>query len=170
MSTGCQTTQARIAWDKTYGIPVNSKLTLLEPLTIPALGTQVFLQDGRQRGYNSYYPFCYFEVLDPKKTEQNIQADSFIITEVYQDETDIVQTTPTRLASLGTIVAEGTIRMIVRTTVMRLYSERQPHVKKLVCGGGFDHETFAKLPTSQEIVLTLGDIARIDTHPEHAPD
>ncbi|MCW8963272.1 MAG: hypothetical protein OQL16_05695 [Gammaproteobacteria bacterium] len=173
-SAGCQVSQHRMAWEKVYGISVNSSISLQQPLTIRPRHTQVFLQDGAAiyrhgwlSGYDQYYPFCYFEVADIADSEQTISEDTFTITRVYRDETDIVQARPTRLT--GQIMvgddAVGGIRMIVKTTVMRLSSDKQPEVKMLVCGGGFDHEPFAELPTVDEIRHTLGDIARLDLAP-----
>ena len=165
---GCLSTQARVSWDNTYGIPVNSTISLLQPLTISAQDTQVFIQYGKAvyssgytYGYDQYYPFCFFEVQDIAQAEQTILVDNFIVTEVFQDETQFVQATPTRMASLITVSANYTVPMIVQTMTMRLHSDKQPQVKKLVCGGGFDHPPFAKLPTIKEIEVALGDIAQL---------
>jgi hypothetical protein len=161
----------RIAWEKTYGIPVNSTITLLQPLTIPVRDTQIFLQENRTKpqhgwsgSYDEYYPFCYFEVRDIAETEQVIEPDTFTITDVYLDETEIVQTRPTRLASLIAMGgdADGGIQIIVQTTVMRLSSSKQPQMKMLVCGGGFAPAPFAETPKIEEIRRALGDIARLD--------
>jgi len=176
-SAGCQISQHRVAWEKVYGIPVNSSISLQQSLTIRPRHTQVFLQDGTAiysrgwvsllSGYDQYYPFCYFEVADISDSEQTISGDTFIITRVYRDETDIVQARPTRLTSQIMVGddAVGGFRMIVKTTVMRLSSDKQPEVKMLVCGGGFGHEPFVELPTVDEIRHTLGDIARLDLAP-----
>ena len=165
---GCLSTQARVSWDNTYGIPANSTISLLQPLTIPAQDTQVFIQYGKAvyssgytYGYDQYYPFCFFEVQDIAQAEQTIVADNFTITEVTREETEFVQTTPTRMANLITVGADYTIPIIVQTTTMKLHSDKQPQIKKLVCGGGFDHPPFAKLPTIKEIEEALGDIAQL---------
>lgn len=165
---GCLGTQARVNWDNTYSIPVNSTISLLQPLTIPAQDTQVFIQYGKAvystgytYGYDQYYPFCFFEVQDIAETEQTILADNFTITEVYRDETEFVQTTPTRMASLITVSGDYGISIIVQTMTMKLHSDKQPGVSKLVCGGGFDLPPFAELPTIKEIEEALGDIAQL---------
>jgi len=165
---GCLSTQARISWENTYGIPVNSTVSLLQPLTIPVQDTRVFIQHGKAvysqgyiYGYDQYYPFCFFEVQNIAEVEQTIQADNFTITEVYRDETEFVQTTPTRMASLINVNIVNDLALIVQTMTMRLHSDRQPGVNKLVCAGGFDSPPFAELPTIKEIEEALGDIAQL---------
>jgi len=166
--SGCISQQARVSWQKTYKIPVHSSISLFQPLTIPARHTQVFLQDGKavyssgyNYGYDQYYPFCFFEVHDVIETEQTISADRFIITSVHREETEIVQTKPIKLASLIVSNDYDTASLIVQTLIMRLHSDKQPGLKRLVCGGGFDSQPFAELPTIEQIEHTLGDIAKL---------
>lgn len=120
-------------------------------------------EKGLFGGYNDYYPFCYFELDDIAKTEQFIEPDTFTVTRVYRDETDMIVQAPPRVASLISVGGDADygINMIVQTTVMRLHSSRQPKVKMLVCAGGFDLPPFARLPTVEEIRLALGNIATL---------
>jgi len=167
--SACLNQQARISWQKNHAIPVQSSVILLQPLAIPARQTQVFLQNGKavysqgyNYGYDQYYPFCFFEVHDVLETEQTILTDHFTVTAVNREETEFVQTAPIRLASL--IVSNGydTVPLIVQTLIMRLHSDKQPGVKKLVCGGGFDLPPYAELPTIPQIQQALGNIARLE--------
>lgn len=168
--TGCAS--HREAWNQVYGVPVNSTVRLLQPLTIPVRDTQVFIQEGTSKyeespfgSQDQYYPFCYFEVADISESPQIIEPDTFIVTAVSRDETDVIaEAAPIRVA--GPLLAQagggGSVRMIVRMTVMRLHSDRQPQMRKLVCAGGFDLESWAKLPTIKDIELALGNVAKLD--------
>ena len=170
--TGCAT--HRDAWNQVYGVPVNSTVHLLQPLTIGIRRNQVFLQDGNiaeprsfyvvSKYYDQYYPFCYFEVPYSSSSPQTIEPDSFTVTAVYQDETDVVTAPSSRLMSIPSIGGEeGGARSVALLTVMRLHSDKQPHVKQLVCTGGFELESWAKPATLKEIDHALGEIARLDT-------
>ena len=174
--SGCDTTKHREAWDKTYRIPVDSTVQLFQPLTIRARHTQVFIQNGStehpkrlfglKTGHDEYYPFCYFELADISKSPQMIDPDIFTITEVYQDETQIVSTGSQRLhspAAVGDGDGDRSLTMVFRLFVMHLHSNKQPHVKKLACTSGYEFDHWAKLPTLKEIHDALGEIARLDT-------
>ena len=162
----------REAWTQVYGVPVNSTLRVLQPLTIPVRDTQVYIQEGALQypggpfsGRDLYYPFCYMELADISAAPQTIEPDTFTVTAVYQDETDIIaEAAPIRVA--GPLLASdgGAVRMIYLMTVMHLHSDRQPQVKKLVCSGGFDLESSAKLPTVKDIEAALGNVAKLDIH------
>ena len=171
--TGCAA--HREAWNKIYGIPVNSTVAVMQPLTIPVRDTQVFIQEATSRhpqgipgSYNSYYPFCYFEVADISNAPQSIEPGTFTITAVRQDETEIIaRAGPGRLVVQPSIGGQGDagLRMIYRMFEMRLHSDEQPQVKKLVCSGGFDIESWAKLPKLKEIEQALGNVARLELAP-----
>ena len=170
--TGCAA--HRDVWNQTYGIPVNSTVQLMQPLTIGIRRNQVILQDGMisdprsyyavSIDYDQYYPFCYFEVAKSSRSPQTIEPDSFTVTAVYQDEVEVVTKPSTRLMSIPSVGGEaGGARSIALLTIMLLHSDKQPQVKKLACAGGFDIESWASLPTLKEIDHTLGEIARLNT-------
>ena len=174
--SGCDTTRHRDAWNQIYNIPVNSVVHLLQPLTIRPRHTQVYIQNGTTdhpkrffglfTGHDEYYPFCYLEVADISKSPQTIEPDTFAVTAVYQDESEIVTNGSGRLLSPPTIGngdGDYGIIMIARLSVMQLHSDQQPQVKKLACTGGFAAEQRARLPTLEEIEQVLGEIARLDT-------
>jgi hypothetical protein len=49
------------------------------------------------------------------------------------------------------------------TTVMDLHSEKQPRVRRLVCGGGFEFENFAEPPTMKEVSEALQGVVILRT-------
>jgi hypothetical protein len=169
--SGCQTNATRSPYATRGSIPAGSSIQLLKPLTIPAKDNQVFIQDGQATsssgynyGYDQYYPFCFFKTHRISKKPQTIHADSFTIQRVYYYETEFVQTKPVRVASLipvTWIASETYVSPIVLLTVMELSSDKQPFVKKLVCGGGYDLPQFAKLPTIQQIHGVLGELGNL---------
>ena len=162
---GCATGSSMVKWNSIYGVPVNSTVSLLQPLTIRVRDTQAFLQDGiriQGQSYDQYYPFCYFEIYTLASAEQTIEPDVFTITAVSREETQIVQTAPIKLASLIAFNVGGARSMTTQLTIMRIHSEKQPDVRKLVCAGGFDDTHDTELPTIQEISHALGDIAKLN--------
>lgn len=180
--SACQTNRKFSPRAHSGSIPPGSYLELHQPLTIAAGDDQVFIQEsktvssgGYSYGFDQYYPFCYMQVADISKQPQIIEPGRFEITRVNQDETEFVQRYPVKVASsAGVTLGHGDVRMlaggggdgggvrlIVVTTVMALTSEQQPAVKRLVCGGGFDLETFADLPTVDQVDAVLGSIATL---------
>lgn len=172
--TGCQRTYVHSPWASRATIPVGSELRLLQPLTVPPNDNQVFIQDGKASeystgityGYDQYYPFCYFELHGLSKEPRIIEEDTFTIRRVYRQETEFVQSKPVRVASLshiGLSDAGGGARLILQITVMELHSEKQPAVRKLICGGGFDLEFFAETATMKDIEEILQGVAQLNT-------
>ncbi len=165
LTIGCQTTATRSPWASAGTIPVGSKLQLNKPLVVPARDNQVFIQQNREK-YDTYYPFCYFELRGITDGPRTIEPDTFTISRVYRDETEFVQSQPIRVASLLHIsgaVGGGGARLIVQTTVMDLHSDKQPSVRRLVCAGGFALEYYATPPTMEEITKILQGIAQLKT-------
>jgi hypothetical protein len=173
-SSGCQKTYVHSPWASRATIPVGSELRLLQPLTVPPNDNQVFIQDGNSAptsggityGYDQYYPFCYFELHGLAKESRTIEKDTFTITRVYRDETEFVQSKPVQVASLVLIAGsdgDSGARLILETTVMDLHSEKQPAVRRLVCGGGFDLEPYASPPTIKEVTEVMQGVAQLVT-------
>ncbi|TNF98473.1 MAG: hypothetical protein EP297_07920 [Gammaproteobacteria bacterium] len=164
----CETTTAYKNWSALYAIPVGSKVILNEDLSIRPRHTQAFIQDGKQayqrsffKGYDQYYPFCYFEVHDVVDREQTIDPDTFNITRVSREQTDIVQVDPAQYRGLSAGDDDGGPPYIVDLNIMWLESASQPNVKKLACASGFDDPFDARLPTIEEIQHALGQVASL---------
>ena len=166
LAAGCQTTANRSPWASSGTIPAGSEILLHKPLVVPARDNQVFIQQNREK-YDTYYPFCYFELRGITDEARTIEPDTFTINRVYRDETEFVQSQPIRVASLlhvsGAVGGSGGARLIVQTTVMDLHSDKQPSVRRLVCAGGFALEYYATPPTMQEITEILQGVAQLTT-------
>ena len=177
--SSCQRTYVHSPWASRATIPLGSEVRLLQTLTIPPNDNQVFIQEGNTAptsagityGYDQYYPFCYFELHGLSKEARTIEQDTFTITRVYRDETEFVQSKPAQVASLTLIAGsdgDSGARLILQTTVMDLRSDKQPAMRRLVCGGGFDLEPYASPPTMDDITGILKGIAQLVTKaPSH---
>ena len=174
LSNGCQRNYVPSPWATRATIPTGSTVQLLQPLTVPPNDNQVFIPNrqvdyskGLTYGYDLYYPFCFFELHGLSKDPRTIEPDIFTIQRVYRDETEFVQSKPVQVASLGHVAGSaadgGGIRLIVMTTVMDLHSEKQPMVRRLVCGGGFELESFAEPPTMKEVSEALQGVVILRT-------
>jgi hypothetical protein len=112
---GCQTagsTNEASAWFK---IKPGSKLVLDQPLDIPSGKAHILLQKGQvSSGVDNYTVNCSFEVrnLGP----ENVRPDTFLITDASDSQEWVSQPAIMRFYK-----------------VLRLKSERQPDVLKMVC-------------------------------------
>lgn len=159
---------ARDLWRSEYGIGKGSRVALHIPLTINALGHQVFIQGGEVKkdhalsynlSYDQYYPFCYFEIRTPSSQTQTILPDEFEITRVTADETEVVQLGPTRVAS--SMGFDGSPSQIVEILILELYSKTQENVEQLVCADGFNDPPYVVMPTLKQVRDTLGQVATL---------
>ncbi len=117
-----------------FYVPVDSILVLSRPVTIPAKTEHVFFQNNKLtpiRDVNRYLPYCEIQVSAARSSAQTIEPDEFVIFKVYQLNKFL-------LAKGGFINAgmrddSGGEDFEVVATVMELYSERQPEVRRLLC-------------------------------------
>ncbi|TNG00376.1 MAG: hypothetical protein EP297_03870 [Gammaproteobacteria bacterium] len=165
--TSCQSTTAYKNWAEQYEVPVGSKVTVNEPLTIPSRKVRAFLQDGTQTsqrrftsGYDQYHPFCYFEVRNLVSHEQTIEPDTFTITRASRETTRIVHVEEGTMTGLSSGNGGG-LTHIIELNIMRLESKSQPDVTRMVCASGFDEPSKVRLPTIDEINQALGKHATL---------
>lgn len=143
-------------------IGVGSTFVLHETLIVPTGHARVFLQRGKvieKVRLDRYRTHCNFEVRSVSDGSLNINPDTFLVTEVDEDEEEVVgRPGPQRYAALGVDSgSDGTgITMIARYVRHWLYSERQPEVMRLTCHGGFDFPFYARTPSIAEIREALG--------------
>ncbi len=123
---------------------------------------RAFLQRGVVQGYGDfdrYYPYCYLELSLVQDQAQTILAGTAQIRSVSVQFEEVVNA-GTRLAGLrwadGGDVSDQT-QMLIFT----LESERQPELRRLVCGGAFDVPSRAAAPSWNDIAVALGDYASL---------
>ena len=131
MLAACQTRDYPIT-SPFYLIPLGSHLVLHQDITIPANRARALIQNGHileRRDIDQYYPFCEFEILTLKDTDQVIKADTFTIHKL--DKRMETSSQPIRYASLVSDRFES--RLIAYNTQYYLHSDRQPDVYRLMC-------------------------------------
>jgi len=148
-------------------IPPGSVITLHQTLKVPAGHARVFLQNGKvvaKHRLNQYYPFCDFEIRSVSDGTLQITADTFTVTKVIDNETEVVST-PSALRhvawGMGHEIQDDGMPMVTRSVQHRLHSPRQPQVMRLTCYGGFSDPWKVAYPTITEIRHALGEIATV---------
>lgn len=142
-------------------------LILHQPLTIPADTTGLYIQDGQisGSGHSRFEPYCEFRVRKLMERPQTIQPDSFQITR-SRSNIRIVNARPIQLASTQLLFFAGRNDApsdIIETVELKLYSENQPDVILLECGGAEDVPGYAVAPGKVEIQRALGKIATLSS-------
>ncbi len=166
MLTACRHAPVTDPHSRFFVPPVGSRFTVHQTLTVPARSAQVYIQDGRvTRSVNFYLPHCKLWVRDISDHPQHIEPDQFTITAVarHTDCVVLVRHSPLQVASLDPPrLARGGLddgptdcRYYIE---MRLHSDRQPQVRKLVCQQ-VDDAALGWYPTFDEIRLTLAPLA-----------
>ncbi|MEE8512614.1 MAG: hypothetical protein V3S36_08215 [Acidiferrobacterales bacterium] len=119
-----------------YQVPVASRITLKQQLTIPARRDRIYLVDGQVlqwQDVNIYRAYCMLQVFTVKAVAQTVKPTQFVVQRVFQD-------TIFQLALQGPVqVAQvdrdgGVMEYRVVVTVMELFSENEPEVIRLTCG------------------------------------
>lgn len=145
----------------TYVPILTGSLELRREVSFPRERTRVFFQDGEVvSSVNEFEAHCQLEI-DPLRDEvQRVEPDRFEITRVSTRIDQVVQREPIQLAALGWgglfHMGDGGETRQMQVYLFRLYSERQPQVRQLNCGGAFDDPGRAEWPTLQDIVWALG--------------
>ncbi len=111
-----------------------------------------------------YRPHCNFEVRSVSDGTLRIEPDTFLVTEVDEDEEEVVGLPqPQRYAGLELNGGRGGgINQIVYYVRHWLYAERQPEVMHLTCHGGFDLPFYARTPGIGEIRQALGQLVTLN--------
>jgi hypothetical protein len=135
---GCQTTGSTNEGSVWFKVKSGSKLVLNKPLEVPAGKAHIFLQKGQvSTGVDNYTVSCSFEVrnLGPK----NVHPDTFLITDASDSQEWVSRPDIMRFYK-----------------VLRLKSEQQPDVLKMVCQD-WDGPLMGKSITVDEIKQAVGE-------------
>jgi hypothetical protein len=163
----CQQAPVRDEASPRSRVNVGSTFVLHEGLTVPSGHARVFLQGGSvvaKNKLNRYYPHCNFEVRTVSDGTLRIEPDTFLVTEVVEDQEQVVtRPQPLRVARLSVgDDNDGGVTLITRFIRHRLSSERQPGVMRLTCHGGFDVPFYAQTPGIAEIRQALGEVVTLN--------
>ncbi len=117
-----------------FYVPVDSALVLRQEVTIPARTDHVFFQDSKIKTVhvvNRYLPYCALEVSVRRNFSQTIRPDEFVVFKVYQVHKNYLVRSGFRRTGLRDDGGSEEFELVV--TVLELYSERQPDVRRLLC-------------------------------------
>ena len=162
----CSQPSLKDSGSRFYRVQEGSRITLNQPLEVPAGKTRVFLQRGVVTPFSDldqYYPSCSFVVWDLRQEPQTIQPDSFTVQRVSLGETEIVSLPGERqLAGLFSLSAWQGEPLVARYYDHWLASDRQPNVKRLRCYGAMGDLSEAQLPLFIEMEAALGEMATLE--------
>ncbi len=151
-----------------YHIPVGSRLTLNQELTIPADQVAVFLQDGRvppSTEVKHYYPYCRFELYSISDQARTVTPDELTIVKTVQHMMDGATgaADPVLYAQLSFGLRTdmsgdaGGPSIHVFATRMDLRSTKQPDIFRLTCAQ-WGYPVVDRHVTIAEIRRAVGDL------------
>lgn len=152
----------------TYQLPEGeTRLTLTEPITVPAGSSRVWIQDGLvATGRDSYRPSCQLRLQEGVESPHTIEPDTFTAVEIRRRDEWVRDTAPAsvllasagrdtpraRQLTMGIQDGNGGPGWRVWRTDFRLESQGQPEVDRLSCA--------VWVPVSQMRPFTLADMRR----------
>ena len=147
--------------------PDGTLLVLHKTITIPPEQAHIYIQHGRVRSVNDtnlYTPNCKLRLKNPRPNPQIIEPDKFRIVQVrhYTDLFQLTEVVETRLAGLSVNVLGGNnLGDIMYVTEIRLQSQKQPAVERLLCQQ-LDDPGLGEHVSREQIVETLRGIASFE--------
>ena len=139
-------------------------LILHKDIRIPPRQAHAVFQGGAfSYGSGEYAPHCELEVRAVQETAQTVRAGVIVITSVrgithYEQRPRRIQLAA---AADFQLLAGDSSEWIMQAYHFSLYSEAQPDVTHLICGGAYNFPFYARYPTEQEIRQSLGDLATL---------
>lgn len=139
-------------------IPVGSILVLNQLIEIEPSRVAVYLQDGKLLAYpllNHYRPHCKFEVYTIADEPRSVEPDSFQITQVH--DTTLMTSLRSLTVADNSMVVDGGGYIVTYSTIMYLFSEKQPDVYRMSCMH-WDEITERRYLSVKEIRDAMGDL------------
>ena len=139
-------------------------LVLHRDIRIPARQAHAVFQGGAfSYGSGEYAPQCRLEVSKVLETAQTVRAGVFEITSITGMTHYVQRPRRIQLAAMGDLqlLADDTSEWIMLAYHFGLYSEEQPEVTRLICGGAYNFPFYARYPSEQDIRQSLGDSATL---------
>jgi hypothetical protein len=164
-SVACQTGYQVHSGNRLFHELSAGELVLHQDIVIPAGRSHVVFQsEGISQGTNEYHPHCELELRHVRQQPQPVQADVFRVTRVRGQTHYVMRpAAPVLLAAAGGFnwLASDSSEWIMLAYHMSLYSETQPDVVTLVCGGAYNYPYYARYPGLEEIRAALGKVATL---------
>ena len=152
-----------------FEIPVESKLTLHQTLTIRPYSRNVFFQNGRAMAFfdvNEFIDYCALTLYAQKQVPQSVKPDTFVVTKVYREYLYQLASASVMLAQ--TFQDKDGETWHVLATQMELQSKGQPDVIRLTCAAWGLPQDISNV-TLAGIRKSLGDVATLELADIKAP-
>jgi hypothetical protein len=119
-----------------FEVPVQSKFTLHQALTILPYRRNIYFQDGRAMPFyevNEFIDYCALTLHAQRQVSQIVKADTFVVTKVYGEY--LYQLADATLVVAQVVGGDDGEPWFVLATQMGLRSETQPDVVRMTCAG-----------------------------------
>jgi hypothetical protein len=137
----------------------NASLELKQDVLVPAGKARIYLQDGKQGGFDSYRPHCALEINRVDHSGYPLKAGTFAVTRVQQSRTQVVSAAPLLVAFAGGM--GGGSASYYQGYHFWLSSDTEAEIRRMSCYGVFAQPYELYPPTLQEINAALGDVAQL---------
>jgi hypothetical protein len=141
-----------------YSVPLGSRFTLNNEITIPPDNTSVFLQFGKtlaSKEVDFYKPHCKFELFTISTEARVVKPDAFVVIRIVDQREDVSITLPT-YAGLSMSYGDGPLHLTY-STAMYLESKIQPDVFRMDCKR-WDDPAIGEYLSINEMRQALGDV------------
>jgi hypothetical protein len=166
---GCQSAPATKNNQFHSSVPVaGATLVTHTDILIPLEQAHIYIQNGQiltVNDTNLYTPHCKLRLKNIQPDSQRISPDRFQIIEVRRYTELFLLTETNRLQVAGQLViggGGGDLGDIMYITELKLHSDQQPQVTKLLCQQ-LDDPALGEYVSAVQIINTLGKIASLDS-------
>lgn len=159
-------------------LPVGAVLQLTTTLTIPANRSYMYIAEGKVaplKNYNTvdiYEPYCMIGFEKESPLARYIMPDTFKITRIIEREgyyssndSKTIEFSLNRkvrlIKTIGSLSDDSAPSNIMYATIISLYSDNQPEVKKIVCGH-WDEPHLVEPLALKEMKRALGELIVIN--------
>jgi hypothetical protein len=152
-----------------FEVPVQSKFTLHQALTILPYRRNIYFQDGRAMPFyevNEFIDYCALTLHAQRQVSQIVKADTFVVTKVYGEY--LYQLADATLVVAQVVGGDDGEPWFVLATQMGLRSETQPDVVRMTCAGWGLPQELSNV-TVAGIRKSLGDIVTLELADVRAP-
>lgn len=148
-----------------FQIPAGTKIILKQKLTIPPNAGRVYIQYGKvvtPKEKDNYHAHCWFLSWNVLEHAQTIKPDTFTVLRSQQLEDVVMRQHSLQFAANGPRfnMNDGGPMALVYSTEMRIHSDSQTAIRRLVCSH-WEDPLDARHLTVAQMQKALGHIAEI---------
>lgn len=152
-----------------FEVPVQSKFTLHQALTIPPYRRHIYFQHGKAMPFyevNEFLDYCALALHAQRRVPQIVKPDTFVVTKVYREY--LFQLANATLLAAQVFETGNGDPWQVLATQMELRSEMQPDVVRMTCAAWGLPQELSNV-TVVGIRKSLGDIVTLELADVRAP-